>query len=79
MRTMYPQALGPLQSIPNTGPAPVLMRAAEWLRVAPDWERLTAQIEAAPEAKAKLGWVREMYAFSIAWALQVRRTTFLCC
>ena len=36
----------------------------------PDWERLTAHIEADPESKEKLGWVREMYAFSVATALQ---------
>ena len=35
----------------------------------PEWERLTAHIEADPESKEKLGWVREMYAFSVATAL----------
>jgi len=40
------------------------------LQVTPDWERLTAHIEADPESKKKLGWVREMYAFSVALALQ---------
>jgi hypothetical protein len=37
--------------------------------VVPEWERLTAHIEADPESKEKLGWVREMYAFSVATAL----------
>ena len=36
----------------------------------PDWERLAAHIEADPESKEQLGWVREMYAFSVAVALQ---------
>lgn len=40
------------------------------LQVTPDWERLTAHIEADPESKQKLGWVREMYAFSTALAIQ---------
>ena len=40
------------------------------MQVMPDWERLTAHIEADPESKEKLGWVREMYAFSVALALQ---------
>jgi hydroxyproline O-arabinosyltransferase len=71
MRSMFPENLGPLSNVPNTGPAPILMRAAEWLAVVEDWERLAASIEASPEAKSKLGWVREMYAFSIAAALQV--------
>ena len=41
------------------------------LQVVDDWERLTAHIEADKESKEQLGWVREMYAFSIAAALQV--------
>jgi hypothetical protein len=39
------------------------------VQVIPDWERLTAHIEADKESKDKLGWVREMYGFSIAVAL----------
>ena len=42
----------------------------DYMQVMPDWERLTAHIEADPESKEKLGWVREMYAFSTALALQ---------
>ena len=42
------------------------------IQVTPDWERLAAHIEGDAAGKAKLGWVREMYAFSIACALQVR-------
>ena len=30
------------------------------LKVMPDWERLTAHIEADAETKEKLGWVREV-------------------
>ena len=40
------------------------------MQVAPEWERLTAHIEADPESKERLGWVREMYAFSTAVALK---------
>lgn len=43
----------------------------EGVQVVPDWERLTAHIEADEESKKRLGWVREMYAFSVAAALQV--------
>jgi hypothetical protein len=72
MRSMFPEGRGALSLVPRTGPAPVLMRGAEWLAVAPEWERLTAHIESTPEAKSRLGWVREMYAFSIAAALKAR-------
>jgi hypothetical protein len=71
MRSMFPESKGPLSKIPRTGPAPVLMRAVEWLRVVPAWERLTAHIEGDDQIKDVLGWVREMYAFSIAAALEV--------
>ena len=41
-------------------------------QIAPDWERLTAHIENDPESKQQLGWVREMYAWSVGAALQAR-------
>ncbi|KAL4420198.1 hypothetical protein ABPG77_011414 [Micractinium sp. CCAP 211/92] len=69
MRKLYPVAAGPVEDIPGTGPAPMLMRAVDWIRVTPDWERLTAQVEADEALKKQLGWVREMYAFSVALAL----------
>ncbi|KAL3161193.1 hypothetical protein ABBQ38_009560 [Trebouxia sp. C0009 RCD-2024] len=70
MRKMYPVEKGPLGDVPGSGPAPVLMRVDEWIKVTPEWERLTAHIEADPKSKEQLGWVREMYAFSVAVALQ---------
>ncbi|KAL4517798.1 hypothetical protein Ndes2526B_g02196 [Nannochloris sp. 'desiccata'] len=60
----------PSSEIPPTGPAPALMRVHEWLSIMPHWERITASIEEDKDAKEKLGWVREMYAFSIACALE---------
>ena len=42
------------------------------VQIAPEWERLTAHIEADPESKKQLGWVREMYAWSVGAALQAR-------
>ena len=70
MKKLYP---GPLENIPRTGPAPAMLRIKQWLEVIPEWEKLTAEIEGNEEAKEKLGWVREMYAFSIACALKVVR------
>ncbi|KDD75998.1 hypothetical protein H632_c402p1 [Helicosporidium sp. ATCC 50920] len=70
IRALYPESKGPVSDIPRTGPAPAMMRKSDWLRVCPDWERLTAQIEASEELKTALGWVREMYAFSVALALE---------
>ena len=70
MRIWYPTSKGPLSDIPGTGPAPALMRRDEWERVLPDWVRITAEIEENEQAKEKLGWVREMYAFALACALK---------
>ena len=33
MRLMYPEEKGPTSAIPNSGPAPVLMRLHEWIKV----------------------------------------------
>lgn len=36
----------------------------------PRWEAVASKIEGDPEAVETLGWVREMYAFSLALALE---------
>ena len=33
MRKMYPPEKGPLSAVPGSGPAPVLMRLADWVKV----------------------------------------------
>ncbi|KAL4442745.1 hypothetical protein ABPG77_006739 [Micractinium sp. CCAP 211/92] len=70
LRRLYPPGLGPLGSIPRTGPSPVLARIAEWFKLVDRWEGASQQIEGDAEAVEKLGWVREMYAFSIAAAVE---------
>jgi hypothetical protein len=49
-----------------------VLTAVPYVQIAPEWERLTAHIEADPESKKQLGWVREMYAWSVGAALQAR-------
>lgn len=128
MRRMFPAGLGPLSSVPRTGPSPVMARVSEWLRVIPRWEGISRQVsglcsmgmpglhaprislhgegvalqracsegmhkckhantvqhadlatlptfpptqmEADQEIRNALGWVREMYAFSLACAVE---------
>ncbi|KAL4451270.1 hypothetical protein ABPG77_009342 [Micractinium sp. CCAP 211/92] len=70
MRKLYPAELGPLTDVPNTGCSPTLLRIDEWQRVTPVWESITAKIEGDEEIKKALEWVREMYAFSVACALE---------
>ena len=36
------------------------------MQVTPDWEKYAAAIEADTGLKEELGWVREMYGFSVA-------------
>ncbi|KAJ9529755.1 hypothetical protein QJQ45_014533, partial [Haematococcus lacustris] len=55
--------------VPNSGPAPALLRFSELEVVAPEWERVTALIEEDKAAVDALGWVREMYAWDVALAL----------
>lgn len=64
MKILYPG--GDVNAIPRSGPAPILMTLDNWLRVTNDWEDMAAKIEANDAIKKKLGWVREMYGFSIA-------------
>lgn len=60
---------GAAADIPNTGPAPILMRYPDWLKVTPDWEKKAAVIEGDKGMRKELGWVREMYGFSTALTL----------
>ena len=69
MRQLYPESAGPLSDIPSTGPAPFLMLREGLEQITPDWERMAAAIEADEAMRKKLGWVREMYGFSVALAL----------
>jgi len=66
MKRYYP---GEPEDIPQTGNAPVLMRFDDFAKVCPRWVELTAKLEKDEEAKEAFGWVREMYAYSIAAAL----------
>eukprot|EP00899_Mesostigma_viride_P018438 jgi/Mesvir1/26596/Mv09567-RA.1 len=59
----------PIAEIPHSGPAPVLMTPSELRSVAPWWVNMTERIEADVDARHKLGWVREMYAFSLGVAI----------
>lgn len=66
MKQLWPD--GEPGDIPNAGPAPLIMSVEDWKLVIPDWVRLAAAIEADEKIKRRLGWVREMYGFSIALA-----------
>ncbi|KAK3257519.1 hypothetical protein CYMTET_33395 [Cymbomonas tetramitiformis] len=60
---------GPLKDIPGTGNSPVVLHVEDFARVVPLWVDTTEKIDADEEAVKVLGWVREMYAYSIASAL----------
>eukprot|EP00798_Chlamydomonas_sp_ICE-L_P022613 gene22613-29756_t len=47
-------------TIPDSGPAPVLARYSDFRAATPLWEELSLWIETHKDAKAALGWVREM-------------------
>lgn len=68
MKILYPG--GDPSTVASTGPAPILMTLDTWLDVTDVWERMTALIESEETIKKKLGWVREMYGFSVALAIK---------
>ena len=64
---LLPAGVG-VDDVPGTGPAPALLPVDTWAALTPHWVAAAAAIEGDRECKAVLGWVREMYAFSIAVA-----------
>ena len=64
---LLPDGVG-VEDVPGTGPAPALIPIDTWAALTPHWVAAAAAIEGDGECKAVLGWVREMYAFSIALA-----------
>jgi hypothetical protein len=44
-----------IDDVPASGPAPVMIRLEEWLIIGADYERLTYEMELAPEIVAQLG------------------------
>jgi len=56
-------------TIPRSGPAPTLIRRDDLAKMFPLYETITKAIEDDPEHKRRLGWVREMYAYSLAAAM----------
>ncbi|PRW57732.1 hypothetical protein C2E21_3449 isoform A [Chlorella sorokiniana] len=69
-RKLFPPGLGPLSAVPRSGPAPVVMRVADWVRAAPRWVDIADQMETEPELVKGLDWVRDMYSFCIAMAVE---------
>ena len=63
---MEPKLKGDVTGIPCAGPAPAMITRPDLELLTPDWVRLAAWIEGDAEAKDKLGWVREMYAYDVA-------------
>jgi len=57
---------GPVADIPATGNAPVLLTTADFRKIIPEWARIVTEIENDEVAVERLGWVRDMYAWSYA-------------
>jgi hydroxyproline O-arabinosyltransferase len=57
---------GPVGDIPPTGNAPVLLTRSDFGKLVPEWARIVAEIEEDEVAVERLGWVRDMYAWSFA-------------
>ena len=63
-----PRKIVDTKKILASGPAPTLIHLDSLNRLIDDYIVITEEIEKDEDAKKKLGWVREMYAYSIAAA-----------
>lgn len=59
-----------MEDIPCSGPAPTMIRRDDLAKLIDEYVRIAAEIEADPVAKQRLGWVREMYAYDLAAAIE---------
>jgi len=60
---------GPEADIPGTGNAPALLNVDDLAKIIPIWNQVTERLNNDKEAVDVLGWVREMYGYSIASAM----------
>ncbi|MEW5312359.1 MAG: hypothetical protein WDW38_004000 [Sanguina aurantia] len=67
MQKLFPG--GDVSTIPPSGPAPVMLRFADWQLLGPDYVSRSAAMEADEGMKKALSWVREMYAWDVAAAM----------
>jgi hypothetical protein len=58
-----------VEDIIKSGPAPTMIRKSDLEKLIDEYVRIAAAIEDDPDAKKKLGWVREMYAYDLAAAV----------
>ena len=58
-----------VEDVMRSGPAPVMIKRSDLVRLIDEYERIAAAIEADDVAKERLGWVREMYAYDVAAAV----------
>ena len=56
----------PIHEVYRTGPAPVMMKQADWRKMIDYYEKVTSDVENDEPSKKKMGWLREMYTFSAA-------------
>eukprot|EP00798_Chlamydomonas_sp_ICE-L_P020998 gene20998-27856_t len=55
--------------VPASGPAPVLMRWDDWNSIIPDYTAASARMELDEPMVKQLAWMREMYAWDVAVAM----------
>lgn len=67
-RRFFPEELGSLDLVPQTGNAPQLLHGDDFRRIMPLWAEIQEKVEADQEAIKEFNWVRDMYAYSFAVA-----------
>lgn len=67
MEKLMPAAkFGPPSGVPRSGNAPSILSSKDFAATMPVWAEMNARIEADGKMASRLGWVRDMYGFSIA-------------
>ena len=67
-RRFFPESLGPLDAVAQTGNAPQLLHASDFRRIMPAWVEMQRRIDADADAVREFNWVRDMYGYAFAAA-----------
>jgi hypothetical protein len=67
-RRFFPESMGPLDAVAQTGNAPQLLTAGDFRRIMPAWVAMQRRIDADADAVREYNWVRDMYGYSFAAA-----------
>ncbi|RDX86759.1 Hydroxyproline O-arabinosyltransferase 3, partial [Mucuna pruriens] len=69
IRKFYPEEKGPVTDVNPIGNSPVIIQKSLMEEIAPTWVNISLKMKDDPETDKAFGWVLEMYAYAVAFAL----------